>query len=165
MKLLALDVSEKSTGWFLSKRSCGRIQPDPKLSFDERLVAFREQLAVLLEKYKPTLVVIEDVYLRWNVQTFKQLSMLQGVARELATEMGIQVATLTATQARKYCCGPQEGKFKKPEVFAFIVQKYGFSDFDFDSHNDITDAAALLLGYKNKLRGADVKNSTKKKRK
>ena len=49
MKILGLDVSTKSTGWFVTRRSCGKIVPDKKLSFGEKLVFFRKELDKLLK--------------------------------------------------------------------------------------------------------------------
>src|SRR5574338_484719 len=111
MKLLALDISTKSTGWFISKASCGVITPSEDLSFPEKLVFFRDEVERLLRKYKPEVVVIEDTYFISNIHTLKQLVKFGGVAAEVCTRMGIKTATLTATQARRFCCGPQEGKF------------------------------------------------------
>lgn len=163
MKVLALDISTKSTGWFVSKRSCGRIEADPGLSWKENLVSFRDQVQGLVQKYRPTVVVIEDIYLRMNVQTLKQLAMFQGVATEVSLREGVEVRTITATQARKLCCGKQEGEFKKKQVFQYFVGKYGWDHFVFDVHNDITDAAALLWGHREKEKLAEKKNRAPKK--
>jgi len=151
MKVLGLDVSTKSTGWFLTKPSCGIIAPDPKLSFDEKLVVFRAELDRILIKYKPDVVVIEDAYYRpgfGNIHTLKALVKFAGVAQELCASKGIQTEIITATAARKHCCGAQEGKFKKQEVFNFFKTKYNLDDWTFNKHNDITDAMALSWGYR-----------------
>lgn len=158
MKILGLDVSSKSTGWFITKRSCGLIVPDEKLSFSERLVYFRREVLRLLEKYRPDVAVIEDTYLRFgNVHTLKQLSRFSGVAMEVCASQGVKVETITATQARKNCCGEQKGEFKKPQVFDYMVKNKGFdsvceriyqSPCGFSRDNDLTDAAALAMAYK-----------------
>jgi len=150
MKILALDVSTKSTGWFVTRRSCGKIVPDKKLSFGEKLVVFRKELDKLLRKYKPDVVVIEDAYYRpgfGNIHTLKALTKFVGVAVELCTSRGIETEIITATAARKHCCGDHEGKFGKREVFDFFVEKFDL-DWGYESHNDITDAMALSWGYR-----------------
>ncbi len=151
MKLLALDISTKSTGWFITKRSCGKVVPKSQLSFEDKIVFFRIELMKLLKKYKPDLVVIEDSYYRpgfGNIHTLKQLVKFAGVAIEAASSLGIEVSILTASTARKNCCGEQEGRFKKQEVFDYFVDKYNLEDWTFNKHNDITDAMALAWGYK-----------------
>jgi len=162
MKLLALDISTTSTGWFVSKASCGRIEPVSTLPFPEKLCYFRDEVEKLLVRYKPDVAVIEDTYFRFgNVHTLKQLVKFAGVAAEVCARHKVQVETLTATQARKFCCGHQEGEFKKKEVFAYFVNKYGLHDWKFTSHNDITDAMALHWGYREKQ--AATKKADKKK--
>jgi Holliday junction resolvasome RuvABC endonuclease subunit len=101
-----------------------------------------------LVKYKPALVVIEDTYLRFgNAQTLKQLTRFSGVAMEICFRSSAEVELITATQARKFCCGTHTGEFKKKEVFRYFVDKYGLSDWKFESDNDKTDAMALVWGY------------------
>ena len=151
MKVLGLDVSTKSTGWFITKRSCGILAPDSNLSFEDKLVWFRMELDKLLSKHKPDTVVIEDAYYRpgfGNIHTLKALVKFAGVAQELCASKGIEVVIITATSARKHCCGTQEGPFKKKEVFNFFKTKYNLDDWTFNKHNDITDAMALSWAYR-----------------
>ena len=155
MKILALDVSTKSTGWFVTKRSCGKIVPSAKLSFEDKLVFFRKELEKLLNKYKPALVVMEDAYYRpgfGSIHTLKALVKFAGVAIEICTSLGIRIEIITATTARKNCCGAHEGKFGKQEVFDFFINKKEFDKVcqrlygrpcNFKADNDLTDAAAL----------------------
>lgn len=167
MKVLGLDVSTKSTGWFITKPSCGIIAPDPKLSFNEKLVVFRNELDRILTKHKPDMVVIEDAYYRpgfGNIHTLKALVKFAGVAQELCASKGIPTEIITATAARKHCCGAQEGKFKKQEVFNFFKMKYNLDDWTFNKHNDVTDAMALSWGYREiqRVKKKDDKKKTRK---
>jgi Holliday junction resolvasome RuvABC endonuclease subunit len=151
MKVLGLDVSTKSTGWFVTKPSCGIIAPSADLSFEDKLVWFRIELGKVLDKHKPDVVVIEDAYYRpgfGNIHTLKALVKFAGVAQELCASKGIQTEIITATSARKHCCGTQEGAFKKKEVFNFFKTKYNLDDWTFQKHNDVTDAMALSWGYR-----------------
>jgi Holliday junction resolvasome RuvABC endonuclease subunit len=163
MKILGLDVSTRSTGWFIAKRSCGIISPDPKASFEEKLVVFRIELDYLLSKYNPDLVVIEDAYYRpgfGSIHTLKALVKFTGVAQELCAGKGIQTEIITATSARKYCCGRSGEKVTKQDVFDFFVEKYDLDDWTFNKHNDITDAMALSWGYREKQRLEKKGNSS-----
>jgi Holliday junction resolvasome RuvABC endonuclease subunit len=164
MRILALDISTKSTGWFVTKRSCGIIVPDPEASFEEKLVVFRVELDFLLMKHCPDLVVIEDAYYqprKGSIHTLKTLVKFAGVAQELCASKGIRTEIITATTARKYCCGRSGEKVTKEDVFDFFVEKYGLNTWTFKSHNDITDAMALSWGYREKKR-LEKKNNKKK---
>jgi Holliday junction resolvasome RuvABC endonuclease subunit len=166
MKVLALDVSTRSTGWFIDKKSYGKIEPDENLTFEQKLVYFRQEIVRLVDKYAPDTCCIEDAYYqprKGSIHTLKTLCKFGGVAIEVCASRGITVEIMTATAARKYCCGRHEGKVTKEDVFAFFVTKYGFSDWKFSKHNDITDAMALSWGYREKIK-AEKKGSEKKAR-
>ncbi len=164
MKILGLDISTKSTGWFVTKRSCGVICPPASLSFPDKLVLFRREILKILTKYKPDVVVIEDAYYRpgfGNIHTLKTLVKFAGVAIEVCASLGIRVEIITATQARKYCCGDK--KLDKRGVFDYFVRKYELGEWTFEKDNDKTDAMALVWGYREIQKAqAKEKPSTKK---
>ncbi len=165
MKILGLDISTKSTGWFITKRSCGIIKPLED-NFDDKLVYFRVEVIKLIRKYKPDLVIIEDAYYqprKGSIHTLKTLSKFAGVAIEASRSEGCDVEILTATMARKYCCGKSGKRVTKEDVFDFFVQKYSLNDWTFNKHNDITDAMALSWGYREKQR-LEKKSNKKKSR-
>lgn len=167
MKLLALDISTRSTGWFVSKRSCGIIAPPKEPPFAERLALFRVEIEHLVLKYKPDVVVIEDTYYRpgfGNIHTLKTLVKFAGVAIEVCGTHKIPVEILTATQARKYCCGPE--KLDKRGVFDYFVRKYELNDWTFNKDNDKTDAMSLAWGYREiqKAQTKETKERSSKKK-
>lgn len=53
------------------------------------LLGCKDQLVELIEKWKPEVVLLEDVQQQRNVQTFKLLSMLLGVLQIALEERGI----------------------------------------------------------------------------
>ena len=166
MSVMGLDVSTKSTGWFISKRAMGLITIDPAASLEDKLCYFRDELVKLLEKYRPEIVVIEDTYLRFhNPLTLKQLARFSGVAIEACARSGAKVKLITATQARKNCCGKQGKDFKKPEVFKYFTEKYELTSWKFDEHNDISDAWALAASYKNNEKQKSIEKKGDKKKK
>lgn len=164
MKILALDISTKSTGWFVTKRSCGIIAPPKDLTFPQKLSFFRHEVKNLIRKYKPDIVIIEDAYYRpgfGNIHTLKALVKFAGVALEICDTSGVDSEIITATQARKYCCGP--GKLDKKGVFAFFVKKYQLNGWTFDKDNDKTDAMALAWGYREICKEKAKEERNKKK--
>jgi Holliday junction resolvasome RuvABC endonuclease subunit len=163
MKVLGLDVSTKSTGWFMTKHRCGVITPPAELCLSDKLAWFRVVLEGVVLRYSPDVMVIEDAYYqprKGSIHTLKSLSQFAGVAAEVAGTNKVKVEFITATQARKYCCGKHEGPFKKPEVFEYFVEKYGLDDWTFEKHNDITDAMALSWAYREKAKLDKKKKKT-----
>lgn len=143
MKILGLDISTKSTGWFIDEENCGIIKIDPKLEFPKKLVLFRKELVAIIKEHKPKCIVIEDVHYRRgfsNIHTVKALSKFGGVATELAASKRIKVVVMTATAARKSL--EMEGKVTKEDVFNYFNSEYAM-DWNYKEHNDITDAWML----------------------
>lgn len=147
--ILALDVSSSSTGyavlrsgrWRLSKNSWGKIKIPSKLPLAERLVLFRDELDSLINKIKPTDIVIEDVFALKNVKTLKLLTRFNGVALEISRRfLGKEPQlVLTSSVRASLKCGRS-----KEEAFQFICKKYNL-DWTFDEMNDVSDAVSLGL--------------------
>lgn len=147
MKILALDISTKSTGWFIDKDNCGIIKIDSKLELPKKLVVFRKELNKILKQFKPKTVVIEDVHYHRgfsNIHTVKMLSKFGGVATELAASKRMEIVLMTASMARKAL--GLERKVTKQDVFEHFNSKYNMG-WTFKVHNDITDAWVLQFAY------------------
>lgn len=147
MKILALDISTKSTGWFIDQENCGLIKIKEDLEFPAKLVLFRKELSGILVKHRPKVVVIEDVHYRMgfsNIHTVKALAKFGGVASEIAASKKAKVILLTATSARKAL--GLEGKITKEDVFNHFNLTHSLG-WNFKEHNDITDAWMLQFAY------------------
>lgn len=169
-KILGLDVSSANTGYCiinngrLLKSSVGTISPDSKKPYGERLKYFAEKLTYLLKEHKPDKVIMEDIFRGPNIKTFKTLAMFRGVCFLIVfEEIGKDPICVMPTEARKLV-GTQG--VSKEDGFNFVVEKYGFSSYAFDTHNDICDAIILgLSGHEMEKKGMTEKDLAKKKRK
>ena len=93
-KLLALDQSSRITGWAVFDGdkliAYGKISVDDP-DIGERLYKIKTQVIELIDKYKITEVVFEDIQLQTNVvqnvRTFKVLAEVFGVLYETFTEL------------------------------------------------------------------------------
>lgn len=169
-KILGLDVSSSSTGYCiinngrLLKSSLGTINPNNKGSYGERLQYFAEHLAHLLQKHQPDSVIVEDIFKGPNIKTFKTLAMFRGVCfLTVFNETGKNPVSVMPTEARKLV--GTDG-ITKEDGFNFVMQKYTLSGYEFDTHNDITDAIVLgLARHEMDKQGISEKDlSPKKKR-
>ena len=172
-KILGLDISSASTGHCiinngrLVKSTVGTINPDSKKTYGERLQYFSEAIVKLLQKYKPDKVVIEDIFRGPNIKTFKTLAMFRGVCFfTIFNEIGINPISIMPTEARKMA--GVDG-ITKDDGFNFVIKKYSFTKYEFDTHNDITDAIVLGLAClemeKQGLSEKDLRKKKKRKRK
>lgn len=100
-KVLAFDQSTRTTGY--SFFVDGELKDFGKFTYTDsdigvRLNKIRNKVKSLVEQYEPTLVILEDIQLQENVDTFKKLAEVFGVLYELLTEMEVpHKAVLSST--------------------------------------------------------------------
>ena len=151
VRALSFDVSTKSTGWAFTFGQArgefhyGLIKTNPKFEFAERLAFFRSEAIRLLEEFRPTHVVIEDVYSGSNPKVGMLLAKFVGVLEECCFSIaGVNPQILHTSKVKSY--------FKcrtKEQVFHMIVDIFDWNPkkVEFKKHNDITDAIAQLLYF------------------
>jgi len=150
--LLSLDISAASTGYavkFQNKLEFGLIKTTNKSTEGERLVLFRNELINILSKYRPTHIVMEDIFGGRNMKTLKLLAKFSGVAQECNKAFtGIDTEIMHTSTVRAYF------KVKtKREIFDEVISLLGWEDkeWSFNKYNDITDAISQLICYENRL--------------
>jgi Holliday junction resolvasome RuvABC endonuclease subunit len=149
-RVLSLDVSAASTGWAFKparrgKIKFGLIKTNSKLCEAERLMYFREQLQILLREFKPTHVVLEDLYAGRNVNTMKVLAKFAGVAEEVCmSERQIEPYIIHTNTVKAYL----KARDKKA-VYNFMIDILDWDEekTTFGKDNDKTDAIAQLCCY------------------
>jgi Holliday junction resolvasome RuvABC endonuclease subunit len=150
IKVLSLDVAT-NTGWsFFSNRkrdsiSFGLIKTNPDFDVAERLCFFRQELVKLLHTFTPTHVVIEDVFLGFNVKTLILISKFAGVTLECCmTVSGIHPYIINTNTVKSYFKAEN-----KEDVFNMIKEIFGWTEdeINFKKHNDITDSIAQLMCF------------------
>lgn len=150
MKILALDISSTSTGHAvfnngrLTRSSLGTVRPTQKM-MGHKLIFFAKEIKALIDKHQPDVVVIEDIFRGPNIKTFKTLAMFRGVAFYIINgALGQDPVSIMPTEARRVA---GVGGNKKEDGFKFAKKKYSLAKYNFDDHNDITDAVVLGLAY------------------
>jgi Holliday junction resolvasome RuvABC endonuclease subunit len=149
-RVLSLDIAT-TTGWAFifgqarGKFEYGLIKTNAKFSQSQRLAYFRNELQKLLLEFRPSHVVMEDIYSGVNINTTKLLAKFAGVAQECCLSItGIEPYIVQTTKVKSF--------FKarsKEKLFDFMVELLGWEDDDiqYKKHNDITDAIAQLMYF------------------
>lgn len=150
-RVLSLDISASSTGWAFafgqaeSQIHFGLIKTSSKFTHAERLARFRDELIKIMYKFKPSHVVMEDVFSGLNPKTLVLLAKFAGVAQECCKSItGIEPFIIHNNTVRSFF------KLKnKEEIFEMIIEimDWESEELSFKKHNDITDALAQLLCY------------------
>ncbi len=148
IRVLSLDIAT-TTGWSfvsnddMSNIKRGLIKANNKFSLSKRLSSFREELIVLLSTFKPSHIVIEDIFSGLNVNTMKLLAKYAGVAQECCMSIsGIDPYIIHTSTVKAYFKAKD-----KQEVFDAIVDIIDWSDASFKKDNDMTDSIAQLICY------------------
>lgn len=151
MRVLSFDISASSTGWAFTfgqargKFEYGLIKTSPKFSRAQRLAYFRNEVIALLMQFRPTHIVMEDVYAGLNPKTLILLAKFAGVVEECSVSIaGVEPYIIHTNTVKAYF----KAKNKK-QVFDFIADILDWEEdkVSFKKHNDIADAIAQLLCY------------------
>lgn len=151
LKILSLDISSVSTGWCLFKGSTlkdyGKIVIGNYKDLHERMVVFKDTLEKILKKYKPDIVLVEDVWMGTNASTSKTLAKFCGIAEETSFRMTKEQPIIIVNKVVK-------GFFKckdKESLYNFVVDLLDFEHIfsSYKEYNDVTDSIAQALYYIN----------------
>lgn len=143
MIILSLDISAASTGWSVlrdNKVYYGLIKTKPTKEKSKRLLTFKAELCSILETYKPTHVVIEDIFVGLNAKTIKILAEFGGVAKVVCREFTGKEPYVISTNTVKayYKCSDKQA------LFDFMCDLLELS-WKYKKDNDLTDALAQLF--------------------
>ena len=150
MKILSLDQATRTSGWALFEDS--QLIDFGKFTFDDADILKRihkvcTQLRILALKYKPEMIVFEDIAMQGqinNVQTFKALAQLQGAIVETCYEMKIAFGVWSPNQWRAECHF-LKGNDKDRSSQKKIAQEWVMKQFGKKCTQD--EADAICIGY------------------
>ena len=150
--VMGLDLSKFSTGIaFLNKDNDDLIYATkicPKgTNLNYITMDFCISLNYLIRKYKPSKVMMENVYLTMGggfKSAFESLLRQHGIALAILSFRGLEFTYVHPSTAKSFV----ECKTKE-DVFEYIKKKYKLINFNFEEHNDITDAILMALNHRN----------------
>ena len=157
VRLLALDQASVTTGWsvFVDKEliEFGKFTLQGEL--DERLVAIRQKVTELIDKYEINYVAFENIQMQNsvgnNVQTFKTLAEILGNIRELVKEKNLPYQVVTASTWKSY----SKIKGRKRAEQKKNAQLYVIEKFNIKPTQDEADAICIGLYASNHLNGQE----------
>lgn len=153
---MGLDPSLSSTGWGVIETqgnkiryvADGFIKTDTKLPIAKRLSAIHNELAKIIEAYKPEEAAIEQIFLNDNPVSTIKLSMARGVVILAPALKDIPVVEYEPNKVKKAVVGV--GKAEKQQVETMVkILLPGCKP----KNNDSSDALAIAIAHFN-YRGA-----------
>ncbi|MBQ7524683.1 MAG: crossover junction endodeoxyribonuclease RuvC [Alphaproteobacteria bacterium] len=151
--ILGIDPGLIKTGWGVVSRDglsigyidCGVIQTNVTGTMEARLCHIFDRISLLLDKYKPDDVAMEEVFVNKNYKSSEKLIMAQTAAFIALAKRGYIVQQYRPNEIKKNITG--SGHASKEQVYTF-VQKILRTNIDNDKklHTfDSFDALAVAL--------------------
>jgi crossover junction endodeoxyribonuclease RuvC len=154
MITLGIDPGTATTGYGIVKdnpdgrlvKICyGVIRTDSKTPYQIRLKEIHEGIFILIEKYKPEVVVVEQLFFNKNVATALSVGQARGVVILTAALAGLDLAEYTPIQVKEaVAC---YGRADKQQVQQMVKVLLGLEELP--KPDDAADALALAICHLN----------------
>jgi crossover junction endodeoxyribonuclease RuvC len=123
--------------------AAGVLRPRRRAGVPERLGEIQEQLTRLLERVRPTVVVVERAFASLNIQSALRIGEGRGVALACAAAFGAEVVEMPPAVAKKALVG--HGAADKSQVAKMAAAVLGLRELP--QPYDASDALALALAH------------------
>lgn len=150
MKILALDLSTRSTGWSVFENKdlidsgCISASSTNVLNRIEKII---KELRVIFDKYKPDNIIVEEVLpedVKHNQTVFKALMYLQAAVALEFNKDNKKLEFFVSSEWRKIC-GIHTGRGVTRDTVKAADIKFVKDNYGLDVNDDIADA--ICIGY------------------
>ena len=159
MKILGVDPGLVNTGFGIISYNkvigildFGIISPDKNSSLSLRLHTIYTDMRLLIEKYEPDCLSIEEVFYSNNIKTTMKLGQARGAVLIAAAHFNLQVYEYSARKIKLSLTG--NGNSTKDQV-KFMVENRLKIDCK-NLKNDASDALAAALCHEQQFRFNDL---------
>lgn len=128
MRVLSIDSSTTSTGWCIYENKpikFGCICPNKTLEYIDRIIYILKELNALKLKYRPEIIIIEQLAVTRNAKVAQMLAGLQVAIEVMFRKEEYLVIEARPSEWRKYCNikGKKREELKQNAV-NYIKNKY-----------------------------------------
>ena len=131
-------------GRFLKVIDFGCIITDKFATTGERLKKIHKDITKLIEKYKPEIMSVENLFFFKNLKTVMPVSQTKGVILLAAAEKKLQTYEFTPLQMKMAIAG--YGRAEKKQIKEMIKKTVDISGFDMAKNDRKKDDAFDALG-------------------
>ena len=122
MRVLGIDPGTLTSGYGIVAEEdhklfhvvSGGISPSAKHPFPKRLKKIYEELEKIIEKHRPNVVVVEDLFVSKNIKSALKLGHARGIAILAALNAGLPVFEYAPLEVKQAVVG--NGKAEKKQV-------------------------------------------------
>ena len=160
MLILGIDPGSVVTGYsvvdHLNRKSrlirSGCIQPDPKLSFQKRLIEIYDRLMELISDVGPDEVALESAFYGANVKTLMRMCHARGVIMLALANSDLPIFEYSPREVKKSVVG--KGGASKEQVQYMVKNHFG-AELGGEKL-DVSDAIAIALCHANRVHIAGI---------
>lgn len=148
--ILAVDPGLARTGYAILQVNrtknavldCGCLTTPSQEVKPKRLETIYQKMTELINKFKPNVLVIEQLFFNQNVKTAMSVGQAQGVILLAAGASGLKCVWYTPGEAKRAVCG--YGAASKTQVQEMVMKLLGLEDLP-RPKADVADALALAI--------------------
>ncbi|MBE6534857.1 MAG: crossover junction endodeoxyribonuclease RuvC [Ruminococcaceae bacterium] len=149
MIILGIDPGYAIVGWGAIEYSgskfkvlgYGSIETEAHTPTEERLVKINEGIKLLVERYTPDVMAVEELFFNTNITTGIKVAEARGVIIMKACSMGVKIAEYTPLQVKQSVVG--YGRAEKKQVISMVTRLLGLEKPP--KPDDTADALAIAV--------------------
>lgn len=150
MRVLGIDCGGECTGFGVVEQTpdqqlvsldCGAVRLSPREPLPRRLKRIFDGLGAVIERHRPDIVAIEDVFYAANAKTALKLGQVRGVAMLVAAHYGLEVAEYAPLSIKSAVVG--YGRADKFQVQQMVTRLLRLSEAP--EPFDACDALAIAI--------------------
>jgi crossover junction endodeoxyribonuclease RuvC len=148
--VLGIDPGSRKTGFGLIRQEgsrlihihSGTINAEDEPTLERRLKKIQDELAAIIQKYKPSSAALEGIFYAKNVKSAITLAHARGVALCTAAQFGLTVTEYKPLSVKEACVG--YGRATKEQIHEMVIRLLNLSKHQV-SEFDQTDALAVAI--------------------
>lgn len=119
----------------------GSVQTPAGMATERRLVEIHRGMREIIERYKPSVMAVEELFFNTNITTGIRVSQARGVILLSAAEAGVEIAEYTPLQVKQAVVG--YGRADKRQVITMVTRLLGLREPP--KPDDTADALAIAI--------------------
>jgi len=167
MRVLGIDPGSETLGWGVVEGSglkytlveYGTVKSSPKDAFSKRLLKIYTGVEAVIEKFKPDVISVEEVFYAKNVQVALKLGQVRGVILLLGEKAGLEISEFSPRLIKQTVVG--YGNAEKHQVQEMVRLLLKLKEAP--QPHDAADALAIAIchfhhaGVQNKIKIAGLR--------
>lgn len=150
MRILGIDPGTETTGWGVIDREQGGrikvqdygvIKTSSKSPFPKRLIGIYRDLTKVIEKFKPEVMAVEELFFARNLKTAVSVGQARGVALLAGAQAGLEIREYTPLEVKMALVG--YGRAEKVQVQKMVKAVLGLKELP--KPDDAADALAIAV--------------------